>query len=293
MANKPARNATEEKAQAFSPCAPPADAAGKRTVQSYIDETPEWADCTRVAGAPMTQMQWRIWGLATAGKFFEGLVVFMTGVALPLIVMEFGLTATQKGVVSAAVLFGILVGASALGGLADHYGRKRMFIVEMGIFTGFLILLTLSGSYLWLVVCMFGMGTALGCDYPTAHMVISESIPSRNRGRLVLSAFAFQAIGALVGSFVGYLILYENPAIGAWRWMYATAIIPAILVIFGRFYICDSAHWLVSRGRREEAERVILRLLNRRPQYPKEAYLFDPQAESGNDEKPGTLMGLC
>ena len=27
----------------------------------------------------MTNMQWRIWTLAAAGKFFEGLVVFMTG----------------------------------------------------------------------------------------------------------------------------------------------------------------------------------------------------------------------
>jgi hypothetical protein len=35
-------------------------------------------------GATMTRMQRRIWLLATAGKFFEGLVVFMTGVALPL-----------------------------------------------------------------------------------------------------------------------------------------------------------------------------------------------------------------
>jgi putative MFS transporter len=139
MADKPARTADEEKTRDLSPCAAPVDATGKRTVQSYIDETPDWADCTKVASAPMTQMQWRIWWLATAGKFFEGLVVFLTGVALPLIVMEFGLSPAQKGVVSAAALFGILVGASGLGGLADHYGRKRMFIVEMGIFIIFLI----------------------------------------------------------------------------------------------------------------------------------------------------------
>ena len=66
-----------------------------RTVQEYIDETPNWSDGTRVADAPMTQMQWRIWWLATAGKFFEGLVVFTTGVALPLVALEFGLNATQ------------------------------------------------------------------------------------------------------------------------------------------------------------------------------------------------------
>ncbi len=72
----------------------------------------------------MTGMQWRIWTLATAGKFFEGLVIFMTGVALPLIVLEFKLGAAEKGLVSAASLFGILVGATALGGLADRFGPQ-------------------------------------------------------------------------------------------------------------------------------------------------------------------------
>lgn len=47
------------------------------SVQSYIDETPVWQDGTEVSGSPMTRMQWRIWSLAAAGKFFEGMVVFM------------------------------------------------------------------------------------------------------------------------------------------------------------------------------------------------------------------------
>src|SRR6202167_3035246 len=52
-----------------------------RSVQDYIDERPMWPDGTHVLSVPMTGMQWRIWALAAAGKFFEGFVVFMTGVA--------------------------------------------------------------------------------------------------------------------------------------------------------------------------------------------------------------------
>ena len=52
-------------------------------------------------------MQWLIWGLAAAGKFFEGMVVFTTGVALPLMGKEFALGATEQGVVAASSLFGI------------------------------------------------------------------------------------------------------------------------------------------------------------------------------------------
>ena len=47
----------------------------------------------------------------------------------------------EHGVIGAASLFGILVGALALGGLSDRFGRKPMFIVEMIIFVAFLVAL--------------------------------------------------------------------------------------------------------------------------------------------------------
>ena len=251
-----------------------------RTVQSYIDQTPAWPDGTPTDFIPMTAMQWRIWVLASAGKFFEGLVVFMTGVALPLIVKDFGLSPVEKGIVGAAPLAGIMVGAIALGGLADIYGRRRMFVVEMVVFALFLTGLTWSPTYLSMVVFLFGVGLALGCDYPTAHLVISESIASKDRGKLVLSAFAFQAIGALVGTVVGFLILSNLPEIRAWRWMYATAIVPAIVVVLGRLRISDSGHWLMSQGRKAEAEAEVARLLEREPPYPKEVRLADLPADA-------------
>src|SRR5260221_10586241 len=113
--------------------------AEPQSVQGYIDQPPSWPDGTITPSVPMTRMQWRIWGLASAGKFFEGMVVFMTGVALPLIALEFNLGALQKGMVGAASLFGILIGATALGGLSDRLGRKAVFIAEMAIFIAFLV----------------------------------------------------------------------------------------------------------------------------------------------------------
>ena len=239
-----------------------------RSVQDYIDEQPVWADGTRVRSAPMTAMQWRIWALAAAGKFFEGFVVFMTGVALPLIVREFHIGAAQKGIVSAASLAGILLGAGLLGGLSDYFGRKRMFIAEMILFCAFLGLLLLCRDFLSLAICLFGLGMALGCDYPTAHMIISESIPSSARGKLVLGAFAFQAVGALAGTGVGCLVLVLVPHLSAWRWMFATALIPAVLVTIGRFFITESPNWLSERGHLEQATAAVSKLLVRTPQYP-------------------------
>ncbi|QJB58449.1 MFS transporter [Pseudodesulfovibrio sp. zrk46] len=237
----------------------------------------------------MTGMQWRICTLASAGKLFEGLVVFMTGVALPLIVQEFGLTPMEKGAVSAMPLIGILIGATALGGLADHLGRKFMFILEMVLFALCLVLLVASTSYAFLLAALFGVGLSLGCDYPTAHMVISESIPSANRGKLVLGAFGFQAIGALCGTGIGYIILANNADLSAWRWMYATAVIPAILVVLARFSITDSAPWLASKGRVREAEIEVERLLRREPPYPPKVKLEETCAKDNGCEKSGVL----
>jgi putative MFS transporter len=95
--------------------------AQPKKVHDYIDERPIWSDGTPVPSTSMTSMQWRIWWLAAAGTFFEGMVVFMTGVALLLLTLEFDLDATQKGMIGAATLFGILIGATALGGLGRSF----------------------------------------------------------------------------------------------------------------------------------------------------------------------------
>lgn len=236
----------------------------------------------------MTSMQWRIWGLAAAaGKFFEGYAVFMTGVALPLIAREFGIGSAEKGIVSSASLFGILIGALFLGGLADYFGRKLMFIAEMILFCAFLALLILCTNFPSLAICLFGLGMALGCDYPTAYMIISESIPSSARGKLVLGAFAFQAIGALSGTVMGCLVLVLDPELDAWRWMYATALVPAIIVTLGRFFITESANWLVVRGNHEKAEHEVSRLLHRHPRYPSTVTLHrgEPDLEVADESR--------
>lgn len=261
-----------------------------RTVQQYIDEAPVWPDGTPVPHVPLTGMQCRIWLLAAAGKFFEGMVVFLTGVALPLMAREFGLDGVGHGLVGAAPLAGILFGATLLGGLADKIGRKPLFVGEMFLFIAFLIAIALAPNLPLLVLFLFGMGLALGADYPTAHMVISESIPSRTRGKLVIGAFGFQALGALSGVAVGVMVLSQEPDLSAWRWMYATAIIPALIVAFGRFFVPESANWLMAQGETSRARSALTRLLRRDPPYPAE---FDLEpAHDADTVEPSTYGAL-
>ena len=55
--------------------------------------------------------------------------------------------AIEHGLVGAASLAGILVGALVLGGLADTFGRKPTFIAEMLIFIVFLLVAALSPTF--------------------------------------------------------------------------------------------------------------------------------------------------
>jgi MFS transporter, putative metabolite transport protein len=265
--------------------AKPRPQSNAKRVQEYIDELPMWSDGTTLKSTPMTGMQWRIWALAASGKFFEGFVVFMGGVTVPLIAREFHLAEAETGFVTSASLAGILVGTILLGGMSDYFGRKRMFIAEMIIFCLFLALLLMVGNFLSLVICLFGVGLALGCDYPTAHMIISESIPSGARGRLVLGAFAFQAVGAMCGIAIGAVVLIIDPDIGAWRWMYATALLPAVAITIARFFITESPNWLIVRGAHERAEQAVTRLLYRKPVYPQTVALLRHVADEESASK--------
>lgn len=265
----------------------PADIHTEPSVQQWIDQTPHWPDGTSVTAHQLTGMQTRIWALAAAGKFFEGMVVFMGGIALPLVAQEFSITSTQHGFMTAASLAGILVGASLLGGLADTFGRRTMFIAEMILFTIFLVAVCFSPNFAFLVACLFGLGLALGCDYPTAHVILSETMPSRVRGRQVLSAFGFQAVGALFGTAIGYLILANTESLQAWRWMYATAVVPAVIVLVLRFTIIETPHWLLSRNRNDDAVKATLSLLRRKPVYPSTVTLRDDKAPDAHENGAG------
>ncbi|MCP9921379.1 MFS transporter [Synechococcus lacustris Cruz CV12-2] len=208
-------------------------------------------------------MQWLVWSLATAGKFFEGLIVFMGGIALPLVSEQFSIDQTTKGFITAATLAGILIGALFLGGLADRFGRKPVFIGEMFLLLIGLLGASFSSSSELLIFWLFIMGLALGADYPTAHLVISESIPASIRGRLVLGAFSFQALGAVIGTAICAVVLSSKPELSTWRIFYLLPVIPVALVAWGRIFLPESSHWLLSKGHLTKAEKQLRKLLNR------------------------------
>ena len=105
-----------------------------------------------------------------------------------------------------------------------------VFIAEMGLLLLGLLLAGLSPNAVWLIGGLLIVGLALGADYPTAHLVIAESCPARLRGRLVLGAFSFQALGVVSGTALVALVLRLAPQLDAWRLFYLMPILPVLLL---------------------------------------------------------------
>ena len=86
-------------------------------------------------------------------------------------------------------------------------------------------------------------------------------------GRLVPGAFSFQAIGAVLGTAIASIVLgsmASSPnALDAWRVFFLVPVVPVAAVIWGRLFLPESSHWLVSRGLPEKAEKQLRKLLNR------------------------------
>ena len=215
--------------------------------------------------------------------------MFMGGIALSLVSEQFQMGTMDRGLVTAATLFGILLAALTLGGFADRFGRKPVFIAEMVLLVLGLLAEALSQSTQQLIGCLFVIGLVLGADYPTAHIVISESIPAAVRGRLVLGGFSLQAIGAVVGTALAAVVLSSKPELETWRVFYMLPVLPVCLVAWGRLFMPESSHWLASRGEVNKAEEHLGRLLNRQGVDLEAERMAD---DSEHKRKPGSWREL-
>ena len=71
---------------------------------------------------------------------FDGYDLVIYGVALPLLMQEWGLTTVQAGLLASSALFGMMFGAMGFGTLADRLGRKKTILICVAIFSGFTFL---------------------------------------------------------------------------------------------------------------------------------------------------------
>src|SRR5690625_2302204 len=133
--------------------------------------------------------------------------------------ISWGLTNTELSWIASVGFFGMAIGASLGGLLADRIGRRQVFALTLlvyGLATG---ASALSTGLIMLIVLRFVIGLGLGAELPVASTLVSEYAPRRIRGRVVVILEGFWAVGWLMAALIGYFVVPVSD--DGWRWALA------------------------------------------------------------------------
>ncbi|KAM6185122.1 solute carrier family 22 member 7 [Rhynchocyon petersi] len=179
------------------------------------------------------------------------------------IATEWDLVCERKGLNRAISTFffaGVLVGAVAFGYLSDRFGRRRLLLVA---YVSTLVLGLASAasiSYTMFAITRTLTGTALAGFTIIVMPLELEWLDVQHRTVAGVLSSTFWSVGVTLLALVGYLIR-------DWRWLLLAVTLPCVPGIFSLWWVPESARWLLTQGRVEEAHRYLhcCAKLNRQP----------------------------
>lgn len=220
---------------------------------------------SRLDRLPWSTFHWRIViGLGTAW-ILDGLEVTVVGsVAARLTQHGSGISISAAGIGVAAALYvvGACTGALVFGHLTDRFGRKKLFLITLGLYMVATALSALSFSAWFFYLFRLLTGAGIGGEYAAINSAIDELIPARARGRIDLVINGSYWIGSIAGSALAIVFLDESlfPADIGWRLTFVLGIVLASAVMLVRRHVPESPRWLFIHGREEEAEQLVDRI---------------------------------
>jgi|GEM_PF-2273860 len=199
-------------------------------------------------------------GLGTVW-ILDGLEVTMVGSVASRLTEKgsgLGLTPGQIGIAAAAYIVGACVGALLFGQLTDRFGRKKLFLITLGVY----ILATVATAFAfapwYFYLARFFTGSGIGGEYAAINSAIDELIPARLRGRIDLIINGTYWFGAAAGSALVILLLSSVfPADIGWRLAFGIGAVLGLVILVVRRHVPESPRWLFIHGREEEAERIV------------------------------------
>ena len=217
--------------------------------------------------ARLDRLPWGAWhwliviGLGTVW-ILDGLEVTIVGSmsdALKPDSTGLGMSNFDVGFAGAIYVAGACVGALFWGEQTDRHGRKKLFMITLGVYLIGTVLTAFSMNPIWYFACRFITGTGIGGEYAAINSAIDELIPARYRGRVDVAINGSFWIGAAGGSLLTVLLLNKAliPAEYGWRIAFALGAVLALGVLFVRRNVPESPRWLFIHGREDEAEKIV------------------------------------
>jgi len=190
---------------------------------------------------PVSAFQWSVIAICLSIGLLDGLDIQSIGVAAPAISKDWGLNPKDLTMTFSAAPAGMILGALALGPLADRFGRKLLIVAATFLF-GLLTLLTARVTTLLdLNVLRFVTGLGLGGVLPNLIALVNEYSPNRLRGTISSIAFCGLPLGSLLG---GLLARWAIPAFG-WRSLFFVGgVIPVMIAAWAIWRLPESLRFL-------------------------------------------------
>src|SRR3954470_7600087 len=218
----------------------------------------------RLDRIPPIRMHKRMAVAVGFANFFDLYDIFLGGVLAAVLAEEWGLGTSGKALVIASGFAGMFFGAILLGTAADYLGRRRMFLINLMIYSGFSLAAAFSPNLAWLAILRFCAGFGLGAELSLSDTYLSELLPRQVRGRYMASAYTLGFFGVPLAALVGgRFVAGHHFLMDGWRWLLVIGSLGAIIVFAMRRNLPESPRWHEIRGRHEEADRATTELEER------------------------------
>jgi MFS family permease len=163
--------------------------------------------------------------------------------ATPNDVQEFG------KIVTAFFLIGWGVGGMFFGALGDKFGRAKMLMVTILIYSVFTGLSFFSHSWFDFTACRFLTGLGVGGVFGLAVALIAETVPSGARVQALGLLQVLSTVGNVLAVFIKWMLdaLEHSHTItpgSGWRWMFLVGAVPAALVVLIGKYLREPESWM-------------------------------------------------
>ncbi len=198
----------------------------------------------------LTPLQRRLLILCFLVVAVDGFDTALVGFAAPAIRAEWHVGVASLAPLFASGLAGLMLGAFAVGPLADRYGRRTLLVASMAVFGAASVAASLSGDLRALIALRFVTGLGLGGAMPTSLTFASEYAPAARRASLVTLMFC----GFTIGSALGGLIAASTLERFGWRPLFAGGgVFPIALAPVLWSTLPESAQYLAAAGRQRES----------------------------------------
>jgi len=217
--------------------------------------------------ARLDRLPWARWhwmvviGLGTVW-ILDGLEVTIVGaVGATLTKASSGLhlSAAEVGLAGSIYIFGACAGALFFGYLTDRFGRKKLFMITLGVYLAATALTALSFSAWWFFLFRFITGAGIGGEYAAINSAIDELIPARVRGRVDLMINGSYWAGTAAGAAATVVLLSPKlfaPDVG-WRLCFGLGVVLGLVILLVRRNVPESPRWLFIHGHEKQADAIV------------------------------------